>query len=212
MRGKVIFPLTVALVYWDHPRLCGEKWKTCTVYMSCPGSPPPMRGKAVDLDSYTQHLRITPAYAGKSHLLLQGFSRAGDHPRLCGEKLSRLGMGLGKTGSPPPMRGKAAVGMYRREMWGITPAYAGKSAYLLQRSRLHLGSPPPMRGKAALCGEFASYSGITPAYAGKRICCRCDYAGMRDHPRLCGEKEADVQFLFHPIGSPPPMRGKGPSK
>ena len=31
---------------------------------------------------------------------------------------------------------------------------------------------------------------------------------VEDHPRLCGEKEADVQFLFHSLGSPPPMRGK----
>ena len=34
------------------------------------------------------------------------------------------------------------------------------------------------------------------------------YGFFKDHPRLCGEKEADVQFLFHSLGSPPPMRGK----
>ena len=50
-----------------------------------------------------------------------------DHPRLCGEKLSRLGMGLGKTGSPPPMRGKDMTTKSEIGIMGITPAYAGKS-------------------------------------------------------------------------------------
>ena len=50
----------------DHPRLCGEKrgWKVR--YMMLIGSPPPMRGKAVQKMWATDHQRITPAYAGKS--------------------------------------------------------------------------------------------------------------------------------------------------
>ena len=50
----------------------------------------------------------------------------GDHPRLCGEKLSAQLCTIHRAGSPPPMRGKAAethtAGFYKR----ITPAYAGK--------------------------------------------------------------------------------------
>ena len=50
------------------------------------GSPPPMRGKAVLLQSMVLWDRITPAYAGKRPFstALTAFSR--DHPRLCGEK------------------------------------------------------------------------------------------------------------------------------
>ena len=33
----------------DHPRLCGEKHTTLIFMFSCSGSPPPMRGKEVDL-------------------------------------------------------------------------------------------------------------------------------------------------------------------
>ena len=29
----------------DHPRLCGEKPRSCKTSVSRPGSPPPMRGK-----------------------------------------------------------------------------------------------------------------------------------------------------------------------
>ena len=65
-----------------------------------------------------------------------------------------------------------------------------------------------MRGKAAAAFLNSAFAGITPAYAGKSLgACACT-ENIQDHPRLCGEKEADVQFLFHSLGSPPPMRGK----
>ena len=50
----------------DHPRLCGEKCiRPCASPMTR-GSPPPMRGKAVDLMIGLRSVGITPAYAGKS--------------------------------------------------------------------------------------------------------------------------------------------------
>ena len=90
------------------------------------GSPPPMRGKVLDLLEDLCAVGITPAYAGKSGLHDVLPVPAEDHPRLCGEKFVVSAFVRDFGGSPPPMRGKAAVGMYRREMWGITPAYAGK--------------------------------------------------------------------------------------
>ena len=46
-----------------------------------------MRGK-VGIKLFTFKIdRITPAYAGKSHLWKMPASRVQDHPRLCGEKL-----------------------------------------------------------------------------------------------------------------------------
>ena len=65
-----------------------------------------------------------------------------------------------------------------------------------------------MRGKENLGNTEYSYDRITPAYAGKRPFAVDETPASWDHPRLCGEKEADVQFLFHSLGSPPPMRGK----
>ena len=85
-----------------------------------------MRGKGhrrvVDLRMY----RITPAYAGKrlSHSSSEIVTE--DHPRLCGEKDSWDIDFLRDLGSPPPMRGKAALSRYDRTACGITPAYAGK--------------------------------------------------------------------------------------
>ena len=73
---------------------------------------------------------------------------------------------------------------------------------------MHGGSPPPMRGKAAEKNAKRRRSRITPAYAGKSLGSVSIRSHIQDHPRLCGEKEANVQFFFHSLGSPPPMRGK----
>ena len=54
----------------DHPRLCGEKPRSCKTSVSRPGSPPPMRGKDAFSSPSTSKVRITPAYAGKSPLTL----------------------------------------------------------------------------------------------------------------------------------------------
>ena len=71
---------------------------------------------------------------------------------------------------------------------GITPAYAGKSSYTT----------------AAESEE----NRITPAYAGKRQVQKLGNYGVRDHPRLCGEKDQVPQLIVLHKGSPPPMRGK----
>ena len=147
-----------------------------------------MRGKVlVAVQSQTDG-GITPAYAGKRLRSLRSAPARGDHPRLCGEKLSRLGMGLGKTGSPPPMRGKDNLCRKTVQRTRITPAYAGKrrtiqgvrdqiedhprlcgeKLLLCEHCGKPIGSPPPMRGKESSVQPAACTGGITPAYAGKR--------------------------------------------
>ena len=111
----------------DHPRLCGEKWKFWLIYVSCSGSPPPMRGKVVVQPAEHFDQGITPAYAGKSFTDSICTVQNEDHPRLCGEKFTYLRAFFHFVGSPPPMRGKER---FRNDQFGrsrITPAYAGKS-------------------------------------------------------------------------------------
>ena len=84
--GKSFALSMIALGVWDHPRLCGEKVKSLVQQHSGTGSPPPMRGKDLFLESEFPRGRITPAYAGKSSL----------HALIL----------LSLLGSPPPMRGK----------------------------------------------------------------------------------------------------------
>ena len=71
---------------WDHPRVCGEKLR------------------AVVFGNYSEG--ITPAYAGKSHIVRGLVKLVKDHPRVCGEKYSTRPYLSDEWGSPPRMRGK----------------------------------------------------------------------------------------------------------
>ena len=104
------------------------------------GSPPCVRGKDLVAVSLFALDRITPAYAGKSVLLVHILDRPWDHPRVCGEKMNFLK--LSQT-----MRGKVLAVAGGMAIPRITPAYAGKRDDIETGDLIH---------------------GITPAYAGKR--------------------------------------------
>ena len=193
----------------DHPRMCGEKKFTFDAGKLIPGSPPRMRGKANIGRSFLHVRGITPAYAGKRMETMTRRHAVGDHPRVCGEKISGTTLITTQQGSPPRMRGKAPSLRERLHWHRITPAYAGKSGispgFLLSYrdhprvcgekesvndgTAIRAGSPPRMRGKARSCQANTSVTRITPAYAGKSRRVR----------------EPDTQTA----GSPPRMRGKG---
>ena len=106
------------------------------------------------------------------------------------------------------MRGKGLGDYSRKDGYGITPAYAGKSfaewideqgeedhprlcgekATTASQPPEGLGSPPPMRGKVPSVRRRSGCCRITPAYAGKSAHSIKMFALMKDHPRLCGEK------------------------
>ena len=168
-----------------------------------------MRGKANIGRSFLHVRGITPAYAGKCMETMTRRHAVGDHPRVCGEKISGTTLITTQQGSPPRMRGKAPSLRERLHWHRITPAYAGKSGispgFLLSYrdhprvcgekesvndgTAIRAGSPPRMRGKARSCQANTSVTRITPAYAGKSRRVR----------------EPDTQTA----GSPPRMRGKG---
>ena len=153
-------------------------------------------------------MRITPAYAGKRVRLHLHRWTAGDHPRLCGEKLSFVPVLVLTAGSPPPMRGKGNNNAKLQINYRITPAYAGKRNYghtvgyackdhprlcgekidIISLSISGAGSPPPMRGKVTPANTQTIPDRITPAYAGKRNNKHKQHDNHGDHPRLCGEK------------------------
>ena len=72
-----------------------------------------MRGKVAQFMKSEYHIRITPAYAGKSGVNNGGVKCHRDHPRLCGEKRTGHVFALTGLGSPPPMRGKD-VNLYKQ--------------------------------------------------------------------------------------------------
>ena len=68
--GKSCCRISFFLRIGDHPRLCGEKLVMTSFNALFRGSPPPMRGKGYQCIIFPVSQRITPAYAGKSRLLV----------------------------------------------------------------------------------------------------------------------------------------------
>ncbi len=108
------------------------------------------------------------------------------------------------------MRGKEIEDKTADCVVGITPACAGKSAIILNICRCPIGSPPRMRGKAHLRTLVQLFQRITPACAGKRKVAQACNIPAKDHPRVCGEKNANRQTYVFREGSPPRVRGKVP--
>ena len=145
--------------------------------------------------------------------------------------MKKAGLNPILAGSPPRMRGKEEFACRDGSQVGITPAYAGKSFFCPNRilwDKDHprvcgekcisdrfpcsrLGSPPRMRGKANSIQENRRERRITPAYAGKSFRDNLVSRQLQDHPRVCGEKAGLAVSLAGRLGSPPRMRGKGPS-
>ena len=100
-----------------------------------------------------------------------------------GEKAAALAAVYVSAGSPPRGRGKAGLLELSKECVGITPAWAGKSSYLLPLSGMPWdhprmggekitdetigtviqGSPPRGRGKVYTILRIQLIFGITPA-------------------------------------------------
>ena len=86
--------------------MCGEKQKRKLCLEDFLGSPPHVRGKVRRHRNDYLSVRITPACAGKSFLILDMNRFPKDHPRLCGEKGLWQCSQISIPGSPPHVRGK----------------------------------------------------------------------------------------------------------
>ena len=147
---------------------------------------------------------------------------------MCGEKKNARLIFVNLTGSPPHVRGKD----WLTKLWGmghgITPACAGKRSWRSLRTKpvqdhprmcgekscnfrfafCHPGSPPHVRGKDGRRKKRKPCIRITPACAGKSLSLFHLDHYIRDHPRMCGEKQILTYARIGNAGSPPHVRGK----
>ena len=192
----------------DHPRVCGENIITAIAEAAPTGSPPRMRGKRASRYCAADSTRITPAYAGKTYLLLLAVKRERDHPRVCGENRVPFSEIDIQIGSPPRMRGKPRT--YRRHSAhiGITPAYAGKTCFS-DRERIKPEDHPRVCGENARTRRSTAVKiGSPPQVRGKPCNLIAVQLLREDHPRRCGENILGFGGFRLDIGSPPQVRGK----
>ena len=68
--GKTCVSYYLYYTVQDHPRVCGKDSPFRHLFFAIPGSPPRMRERQLFFDFETEVMRITPAYAGKTGLLV----------------------------------------------------------------------------------------------------------------------------------------------
>ena len=167
----------------------GEKNLTNASCRAAIGSPPRARGEGVLTVGGVTVTRITPACAGRRSLHNPQSAPSRDHPRVRGEKCSRVSHNALAAGSPPRARGEVYPTDAPEDVQGITPACAGRRASMqfklasvmdhprvrgeklarIRAARLDLGSPPRARGEDLESSRRPAASGITPACAGRRL-------------------------------------------
>ena len=113
----------------DHPRVCGEKLRKTALSVRELGSPPRMRGKGQRRPGRLWQAGITPAYAGKRANASHSAPQAGDHPRVCGEKIVKPQCNDSAMGSPPRMRGKVNSAGMQGSRSGDHPRVCGEKGF-----------------------------------------------------------------------------------
>ena len=91
----------------DHPRSCGKDFCMCSASILNTGSPPLVR----------ERLLVFGACAAMHR----------DHPRSCGKDASKRLTEASAAGSPPLVRERLVFDRFHVDVYGITPARAGKT-------------------------------------------------------------------------------------
>ena len=125
--GNTVRPHVARKRAWDHPRVCGEHYLKKFLTAPYAGSSPRMRGTPICPRDNGYIVGIIPAYAGNTGSSLSSVTVTWDHPRVCGEHLSRLPWASTLMGSSPRMRGTPVQVGRRVVAAGIIPAYAGNT-------------------------------------------------------------------------------------
>ena len=146
--------------------MCGEHVDPDNPESDPMGSSPHVRGALKCGFAAVPGLRIIPACAGSTGVVLMRFFPNGiipacagstkrfsstempfrDHPRMCGEHLDAGSEQKPCPGSSPHVRGALQVTQVEREAVGIIPACAGST-------QARRNPAPPLRDHPRMCGE-----------------------------------------------------------
>ena len=129
----------------DHPRIRGAYRILSGCSIATGGSPPHTRGIRYVSKKHSAGKGITPAYAGHTLAECANNIRHRDHPRIRGAYFLLRQVDSQIEGSPPHTRGIPPQPCQPCPRCGITPAYAGHTAYKPHPLSSH-GDHPRIRG------------------------------------------------------------------
>ena len=125
--GKTCFILTHNCNARAHPRSRGENFVADYAALKAWGSSPLTRGKPARWCPSLLRVRLIPAHAGKTPVLVVREVQAWAHPRSRGENTPARSPAFSSTGSSPLTRGKPHVVVEVAGFGGLIPAHAGKT-------------------------------------------------------------------------------------
>ena len=112
---------------WAHPRVCGEHLEKKKEETRDQGSSPRLRGALDEAAKVGQDLRLIPASAGSTRVVVSGSVGRRAHPRVCGEHARFIPNAVGLLGSSPRLRGARRHEELARLTPRLIPASAGST-------------------------------------------------------------------------------------
>ena len=205
--GNTLFFVLSPVLFWDHPRACGEHMVGHLAGTDSVGSSPRMRGTLRFAWNTIAEMGIIPAHAGNTCRFDSMPHWNWDHPRACGEHALMVSFGAADTGSSPRMRGTRPRSSRSAVRHGIIPAHAGNTTVDYPAVFYFPGSSPRMRGTLEPVSLPVLSTGIIPAHAGNTSWRSGWMYPAWDHPRACGEHALLESKADNAMGSSPRMRG-----
>ena len=210
--GQTVALLSAANAPPDHPRACGANHSDPRSPRVHSGSSPRVRGKHVSCFTMRDCLRIIPARAGQTYVVMNTTGVDPDHPRACGANADNGQTVATRNGSSPRVRGKLARSAQVGHGVRIIPARAGQTHARHAPARtspdhpracganvrgaryavLRDGSSPRVRGKPGGDPPVGHQLRIIPARAGQTPACSHCRRTFPDHPRACGANSNSV--------------------
>ena len=187
--------------------MCGEHLRIGISHVFSRGSSPHVRGAQTPLRNPNTLQGIIPACAGSTVRKRKISLSPWDHPRMCGEHITRILQHAVRTGSSPHVRGALEVFVGARNGSGIIPACAGSTSHMLLSFRCGWDHP-------RMCGEHAEAvtgsmrpPGSSPHVRGaprERLHQRQDHGII---PACAGSTPSPLPGMTRYRGSSPHVRG-----
>ena len=144
--GNASIRIPVSPARSDHPRVCGERFSYQASAPLLDGSSPRVRGTRDSPRAVDRAIRIIPACAGNATVMRNPSTATSDHPRVCGERLTRSTGGVTINGSSPRVRGTRCALNFAMSSIRIIPACAGNAPGARARDQSRPDHP-------RVCGE-----------------------------------------------------------
>ena len=173
-----------------HPRSRGENMGEPLVSFVTAGSSPLTRGKPVHATPPCRDLRLIPAHAGKTPILVfYRFQAEGSSPLTRGKPSETVRQGIRRR-LIPAHAGKTASRAQSAASRRAHPRSRGENELVRRGGGRGHGSSPLTRGKLGVGVGVDHVGGLIPAHAGKTYGRARGASPTRAHPRSRGENRA----------------------